>query len=359
MDRCHPHHERRYKPLVLDLPFGRKLIWDGRGLSLKDGRKVDDGTYGLVVFKDGVPVDVLPQPLPVFTPPPCVPQPEPCSDGDGSGSVELDPSAANLSRWNETGRLLTTLSVVAGDHVNAAGHGTAWDPLRLSLSLPQSRLALQSVTTDVLPVTGSGDESSPYQIRHAKPAGFTGGPGFGGFAFDSYGHAIGYIEPPAAGVNQITVAPGTLTAQPDTGVVVMSLAELHSGALSVELVDGTLAVDMFGRVTGFSPTVRQPDAWRFVVGLATGTEVEIEFATTYAGQIRGTALGLPLTNATAVSQPSGYSAVLDGTVVNCWSVLGRLEMKTIAVVDAGDHALTLTVPASVSTPVIVDLSLCQ
>jgi hypothetical protein len=355
-----PPPPRRYEPFVLDLGLGRKLIFDGHGLSVSGASSVPDGTYGLMVFQDGVPIGVLPQPLPVYTPPPCVPPPEPCGDG-GSGSggdLALDPSAANLSRWNLLGQLLTAVNVVGGDRVHVTGSGAQGDPLRISVSLPASRLALASGSPGMLTLSGEGTDDSPYLMGHAKPASFTGGPGYGGFAFDSYGHAVGYEAPPASGVNQVTAAPGTVEVLSGTGVVVLTLSELHHSGLEIETGWGTVTVDQFGRVSEFAPAVPAPRSWRVVTSLASSTEAQITFDTDVPGQVRGSVLGLGLADSASVAAATGWSATLDGVSVNCWSVHRRLEMKTIASIDPGAHVLILSAPSNVATPVIVDLDLC-
>lgn len=358
-DHCGKPPERRYEPFTVGLPFGRTLIWDGRGLSVTRGRKVPDGTYGLAVVKDGVLVDLEPQPLPVYTPPACVPPPQPCGDGGQGGDLVLDPSAANLSKFNLLGQLLTTLRVVGGDRVTVSGSGTDADPLRVSVSLPASRLALDTSTKDALKLTGQGTEDQPYMLDHAKPAGFTGGPGFGGFSFDAYGHATGYAEPPASGVNQVTATPNTLNVLSSTGVVVLSLASLHSAVFQIDTGRGVLEVDTYGRVTDHTPYDPPLRSWRFVSSLASATQLSAAFETSEIGFVRGSVLGLPLSASTAVvSPPVGYSATIDGSLVNCWAALGRLEMKSMSSLAEGEHTLVLTSPSNVATPVIVDLDLC-
>ena len=340
--------------------MGRKLVWDGSGLSLYGEGKVPDGTWGLLVFRDGALVDVLPEPVPVYTPPPCVPPPDPCGPGSGGvgGEVSIDPSAANLSRLNPLGQLLTTLAVEGAGGVTVTGSGAPGSPLRISAGSGQTQMALISSTPAMLPVTGQGTSASPYTVSHAKPANFSGGPGYGGFAVDSYGHIIGYADPGQSGVNQVTAVAGTVDVKVGTGVALLSLAQLHSNTLEADLGSGILDVDIYGRVTGWTPAATPIDSWRFVVSFAAATAVDLSFASAVDAQIKATVLGLPVTTGTAVQTPSGYSATLDGSAVNLWAVSGRLELKTMSQAAAGEHVLTINVAATVATPVIVDVGLC-
>jgi hypothetical protein len=90
---------------------------------------VPDGIYGRFSVLNGCLTGVLPEAVPVYTPPPCGPSPGPCNET--GGGVIIAPGANNLTSL-VSGRLLTELHAENGANVSITGDGTAASPLKIS-----------------------------------------------------------------------------------------------------------------------------------------------------------------------------------------------------------------------------------
>ena len=68
---CRCQKTPEYAPFEVELFPGRKLVYDGRGLTLEGAPLIPDGVYGLVVVQNGRVVDLKPAEAPGYTPGPC------------------------------------------------------------------------------------------------------------------------------------------------------------------------------------------------------------------------------------------------------------------------------------------------
>jgi hypothetical protein len=349
----------------VDLPFGQKLRYDGRGLEMEPPNPPPDGVYGDVVVDGGTISEVRPASLPVYTPAPCAPLPEPCGD-QGDGWPGLDPSYANLTRLDPAGRVVTKIYVDPGKNISATGVGSAEDPLRISSSVDAPRIKFLSLTPDVLPLTGGGSEENPGQLAHAASP-LAAGP-HGSLTTDAYGHVTAYdLDSSASGMTLVDVVPMTLTKDENNGAVILGLPVHFNSEVEFDTDTSRVTVDIFGRVIAVAPADNASFGRhvKFFQGLR--TDFSFAFATGYRGRVRASYrgdLGLNVSGSGLAAMPSSVSVFLDGDAQDAYAVLdgGRVvgfEFYAPEYSAPGPHTVSVTSAVSVSSPGFLDVSLCR
>jgi hypothetical protein len=361
-----------YPAFDILLPFGVRLKYDGHGLYLTPGVPPSDGTYGDVVVKDGALLTAKAAPLPVYTPAPCVPSAEPCGDqgsgggsGSGSGAPSLSSDAGNLLTYDASGYLLAKVYVTGA----VSGTGTASNPLSAATgSGGGGTVALRSDTPTILKLEGAGTASQPWRLSHVAPTNNVSG-SHGGLTLDAFGHVTGFVDTgdSAAGIMIIQAVPGTVDVTVERGAAVIGLPFKHSGQFIVNTDDWALTVDIYGRIVSAAPRDNFVScAWSRVFK-GSRTSFAMSLVTTHAGKIRGTYRGdlgitastdqgltaLPSTVTVTVADMSVEAfARLDGTRVT------GLEFVTSEVFAPGTYQIAVTLPAAITAPGILDVTLC-
>lgn len=234
------------QPFDVCLPFGRSLHFDGICMSVQGEPTIADGEYGVIVVENGCIVGAKPNPVFQYTPPPCTPAAEPCDDGTGSGTLELQSSNCNMLSVDAAGRYGVYLIVEAGDNISLSGCGTNQNPLRISASVDVDAACYINVENDkVLTITGTGSVSNPYIIG-LPDSGVTAGT-YNGITVDRFGRVTG-AENLTSGIVSVVDGNGIAT-NLMSGVLTISLAESGIDAGSYLLGGYEVELDLAGRVT--------------------------------------------------------------------------------------------------------------
>lgn len=358
----------RHPPFTVFLPFGDRLVYDGEGFHLVRGHGQRDGTFGLVVARDGTIERLEPAPVPAYTPPPCLPAPDPCGDM-GEGSAELSTEQGNLLKLDLMGNLLARLHVT-GDGVEVSGYGTLDSPLTVKAEAGSSDVHLRSDTPDILGLEGAGTAASSWRLSHLPPAANVAGT-HGAFRLDSYGHVTGFVDTDqTVGLITVQALPGTLVVTTEQGAAIVSLPEYFSGEFSFETDRMILTVDMYGRITrvvGRVPSVECGWARTFQ---GTRSSFGMSVTTTRTGRIRGTyrgGLGVTVPKASEtyglIALPSSVTVTVAGESADAFArvvatdVIG-LEFVTPLAYDAGTYEIRVELQNAISVPGIMDVTLC-
>jgi hypothetical protein len=373
-DKCFPRHSRGTSgcpPVKAETLFDGTFVFDGRCLFHEPGLVPPDGVYGRFVVADGKVTEFLPEEIPTYTPPPCVPEPEPC--GEGGEGAEVSPLAGNLTKKDTDGTLLTRLYTSSTDSVTLSGNGTAGSPLRAVAagSVPGGGGgggggSIISATPDVLPVQGN-------TISHATSAG--GGQILNSIEFDAYGHAIGASSAPGfEGVKAVEVEDAAIKKEENNGVVLLTLPMKFNNPPEIQAGDTVLDVDIYGRVTGFRQGTGDAANDRISEVIeGNWRDLTVEFDTHTAGKIRvgywgDLTLNLGGGFAGFAPTPAGVIVKLDGTVMRAFlkytgTYVQGFEAVTNGTVQAGAHSLTVTITATgivpTSYPGLVDIWVCR
>jgi hypothetical protein len=314
------------------------------------------------VVERGVVSGLRPPPVPAYTPPPCLPAPEPCGDGDAA--VELSTDAGNLSVWDAGGKLLTKLYVLNSEGVTVSGKGVVGDPLRITLDLPDSAVHLVTGSPAAISVTGQGTGDNPFQVAHATQS---GGGSLGGFTLDAYGHVVSYEGDNVVGVVSVTALPGTVEHETAGGAVVLSLPSFFDGETDVDTDQGVARFDQYGRLTGFAGASQAHDDFGFL-GTVALSDYSYPFSTQRSGKIKGAlrgALGLTVAAAGYSPAPPSVSVKVDGLAMaaHLWAPAAgaaqALEFVSNGALAPGDHTLSVAVDSGAPTVCSLDFRLCQ
>jgi hypothetical protein len=357
---------RRYAPFVVPLSFGARLEYDGIGLLYVPGSPPEDGVYGDVTVKGGAVAGARPAPVPSYTPAPCVPAPDPCGD-PGGGGAEPSAQAGNLLALDPFGRLLVRLFAEGAGGVEVTGDGTYQSPLRITAASQGGEApALRSDTPDVLEAAGLGTQAAPWRLSHRARQGVAGSRA--GLVLDGYGHVTGFSETSAPqGVTMIQAAPGTVEVTVSNGAAVVGLPAKFVREMTVQADDSVLTFDLYGRATRIDPYVPVADgAWsRTFQGPRTAFEAA--FQTARSGRIRVSYSGdLNLAVASGrglAALPSSVQVTVAGEPVEALARLDGLqvigfEAVTAFAYAAGPYSVTVTLPAQVTAPGLMDVRLC-
>jgi hypothetical protein len=364
---CWPRDYRRVRPcdpVEITAPFVGTIRFDGRCLTHEPDPAVLDGVYGRFVVEGGRVTRFLPETVPAYTPPPCAATPEPCDDCEGEG-VELSTDAANLSKLDVNGRLLTQLVVSSSGNVQISGNGTASNPLRVTVVESSSQTGeIVSATPDILGVAGGT------VLSHLPSAG--AGEIINGIEFDAYGHALKASSAGTGetGVTTIVTNPDAIEKTEQNGAVSLTLPTMFTANLELSTGRQILYVDMYGRITAVTDAVIDeldelsyvmPGGWQ---------EIMFNFGTFYSGYMRVTYtgdLGFTTSGAYGLGQlTTGCSALLDTLPLQAFIRYdgGRavgFEARSTMEVLGGSHVLALTVPSPVPNDAmgILDIGRCR
>ena len=331
-----------YPPFECCLPVGRALHWDGQGLTLTDGPQPNDGIYGQVVVEGGCVTALRPAEVPVHVPPPCVAAPEPCYTENGA-------------------------------HIQITGTGTLQDPLKVTGQVVPNDTKLINDSPDLLSLDGTGSLNDPYRLAHRKPPAplpIT----MGGFTVDGGGHIQNYTPPAnTEGVKKIQPQPPTgvievTESSQYPGVVLISLTERFTSQRQFHAGDEVITLNQYGQVTAIEEAPAPLSlADRFAQSFSgSRTEMLHSFETRLTGRFRISYRGDvgAVSGAGMLEAPAGFSFNLDGQTQAAWLFVtgGRalgFEMLTANAYTAGPHLLTVTLPAAVTSPGLLDVVLCQ
>jgi hypothetical protein len=150
----------------------------------------------------------------------------------------------------------------------------------------------------------------------------------------------------------------------NAGAVLLSLPTMGFGHEQTVLAyDKTLTVDLHGRIKAIEPRESLAVSERFCQTFEAGlTSMAFPFATVTAGRVRLSLAGNFSSGGTGiVALPAGYSVALDGTAVPAFlnNNSKSLEGLTTYAQQAGEHELTVTLPAASVGFSVLDVSLCQ
>lgn len=254
------------QPFEICLPFGGRLFFDGACLHAEPGRNVPDGTYGVIVVKDGCIVDARPNPVFEYTPGPCAPAAVPCDESSGGGGIELAPGACNLLTRNASGQYGVFLNTEDGDGASVDGCGSTTRPLRISVASQDiEKTHIQSEDRQAVQLSGQGTANNPYVIGLAE----TGiAPGdYGGFTVDQYGRITKFASTTEGTIYSIVEGPG-IKVTSTSGVATISLDSVINGG-TYNLGGYNVSLDLAGRVTdieqgiALEPAVYDPYYYMF------------------------------------------------------------------------------------------------
>lgn len=381
------------KPLEVCIGFGRQLVYDGNCFRLDNPETlITDGWYSEFQVIDGCIVEARQAALPIYTPPPCAPVPEPC-DGGGSGDgITIAPDTCNLSRWNSSGQLLTTLSVQPGSGVTLSGCGSINDPLIVSLDQGgDASVYITSLSPSWLTVSGSGSSIDPYILQMVSSP--LGAGTYAGFEIDDFGRITGYTTPEASGVIGIVGGPG-IEADNQAGLVTISLGtsgvtagtytlggynvtiastgQVTNVVRQINTVSGVytfgdyeVAVNEFGSITEITALTTLPTMSYSKLFTGTRSEMSAIFETTVPGKFRisykgnlGTYSGtvteglMPYTGLITLlinGSPQAIYCVVSGTTIV------ELVVLTASAYTAGTQEFELTVPTAVTSPGMLNI----
>lgn len=360
-----------YDSFNLCLPFGASLSYDGTGLKYTEPKNIS-GT-GLVKVIEGCVTDLVAEEVPIYTPPPCTPAVSPCDDSGSSTSgsgVILSSDSSNLLTWDSSGYLLGALNVRAGSNITITGAGTATDVMVISGSIEPNDTFVTAGTPNLITVTGQGTQASAYNISHVRqassPAQSTG------LVVDDGGHVVSYEPPTTAGlITSVVGIPGVVDVETTNTVVSVTLptmSGLQPIPPKIVTSDRIFSVDVYGRITGsemaetgelpYLPFSMILTGARTIMTHQFITKGSAKFRIKYSGNA-GSATGNGL-----ITPPAGWDMTVDLQSVDFYlyvvngTVMGA-EALTADSYLAGTHLVTLTVPAEINTPGILDIVPCQ
>jgi hypothetical protein len=161
--------------------------------------------------------------------------------------------------------------------------------------------------------------------------------------------------------------PDTVDVTVERGAAIIGLPIKFQNPFTVATDEWTLSVDLYGRITAATP--RDPFvscAWsRLFKGAR--TSISMSIATTHSGKIRGTYRGdLGITASTdqgLTALPSTVTVSVAGTSVEAFARLDGtrvtgLEFVTSEAYSPGTYQIEVDLPAAISSPGIMDVSLC-
>lgn len=345
-------------PFDICLLFGARLSFDGDCLTFTPGTPPADGVYGKVLVQGGCLVGVDEETIPRYTPAPCTPAPAPCT-GDTSGALALSPDQRNILAWDASGRLLGAVFMEPGDNIAITGTGKQGDPFVVSGRIEPNDTFVVSFTKDILTVTGAGTQADPYQIGHVEAAEFAPGT-YAGFTIDKYGHVKRYTEPSTLGyVTDVRGIPGITEVTQQGSVVLVDLPVYFTAAQTVYTLDKKLTIDSQGRVTSIeaNTAVVATTHTRVFTGSRTDNTFNVDISS--AGRLRIRYTGATgLSSATLAALPAGYSVQVDGESVEAYGSASGIEAVTANAYEPETHEIVITTAAAVTTPAIMDVTLC-
>jgi hypothetical protein len=364
MTKCNPPAQpiKVYKPFTFDMGLFGILFYDGTGLSYKPGPEIVDGTYDLAILEGGRVVELLDPQACSYTPPPCPPAPVPCGDGGGASVIPIDPSSSNLSQLNPANQLLTKLYTQNTETVIHEGAGTANNPFKSTARIPDTTTHLSTTTPDVIEITGEGGVSKPYQINHKTPDNIELATGL---ETDQYGHVKKYSGSASPGVMVITSALETLDIKSKDGAVVADLKGIFNTPFTVEIDEGQLGIDQWGRIVDLTGSSGVKDNFHYLgpISLAGFT---FTFSLVRTGRLCGVMRGDFGRTATKAgfTQTAGISLTLDGNGLNAYfeadaslNVIA-LHFNSTSTINSGVHALNLAIASGPTMDGLVEMHLC-
>lgn len=249
------------------LPFGAAIVLSNGKLSYIEPNlpAIPDGVYTQFTVQNGCIITAGQADISTYTSTPCAPIPNPCDCFNSSGTVsggtvQISSSQPNLSRLDSSGRLLTTLSVMAGPGISVMGTGAIGNPLIITAtgssgSSISSGVYLISGDT-ALEVSGTGIATDPYIVEH-KPHDLST-TFIKGMQFDVYGHLVSYTEPDAVDDTVTAVIAGagiSVDRNQRTGVVTVGLEKPVKPATgSYTIGDYTILLDDYNRIYSITNT---------------------------------------------------------------------------------------------------------
>lgn len=384
------------EPLDVCLGAGRRLTYDGYCFSVRGNVSIEDGWYTEVRYQDGCVVEARQAPLPIYTPPPCAPVPEPCG-GSGEGSVTLSPDTCNLSRWDAAGELLTTVNLVAGSGVTISGCGSVNSPAVISAASSDSHTYIVSGSPQQLQITGSGTITDSYILRMTDSPLAPGT--YGGFTTDSFGRIVGYATPESSEIVGIVAGPGldvnvtggiATVALNNSGVVegtysfggydvqvdatgrMLDIARtIATPAGNYILGDYSITLTDTGSIAAINPVTTLPTASFSRVYLGNRDTMVMQFTTTMPGKFRITYkgnLGITLPVAPGIQRYAGSDIVVrinnDAQILYCEGQTGGTGVGYVATTtlilsgaayQAGTQLLEIELTTAIEDPGIIDI----
>lgn len=349
------------------LPFGGSLAFDGECITFTKPTQVpDDGIYDSFVVQNGCITEARKADLPTYTPPPCTPIPAPCYD-TGNGTITLSPDAANLLYWDSSSRLMGKLFYENSGEIVISGNGTAGSPLRISANIAPDVTTITSTTPDVLLL--NNPDTNVFTLAMAAISNSVVGT-HAGFEIDRYGRVVGYTEPAAGGVTEVRGTEGNIEVSGAQGVYIINLPSLHTTEKKVQAGDQELTIDMQGRVSQIDNSAQAVGDRFSTIISGSWTTNSFSFVSTVSGRMRISYKGNIKTTTSAVTEglvilPSDIQLFVDSQSVSGYAVVTDsqyiigIEALTPNMYLAGDHTVALVSTDNITSPLILDVSLCQ
>lgn len=227
-----------YRPFTVCLFNGVQLSYDGTGFTATEPT-IPDGVVSKVVVKNGCITQYTGDRDPVYSPPTCVPSPEPCCSDSTSSAVTISKSPGNTLQVKLDG-LYASTRLNNGDGVSISGTGTTVDPYVVSIDF--TGVTLPSVQSgDVTSVTVSEEDNSVYRVN--LPDKFTATQEHLGFSVNQKGVVTSIDDSVVVITNIVGTLPVVATTE-DSGVVRVGLKVVDGvvgtynlGAYQVQLSD--------------------------------------------------------------------------------------------------------------------------
>jgi hypothetical protein len=160
---------------------GIRYVYDGEGISTETVATLPNGVYNQFTLENGCITSATTTPLPIYTPPPCIPVG--LSGSGGSGNVAISPNTSNLTTLAIDG-LYTTIYTDA----TLSGDGTINNPLKVvGGSGGGSGGSTSVVAGQGTTVTSIGGAYSVSIAKSPLPSGT-----YNGITFNSLGIATAY-----------------------------------------------------------------------------------------------------------------------------------------------------------------------
>lgn len=158
---------------------GVRYVYDGTGISTESVSTLPDGTYNQFTLENGCITSVTSNPLPIYTPPPCIP----VGSAEGvAGNNTVSPNTTNLTSLAIDG-IYTTLVT----DKSLAGDGTASNPLKVVNGNNGTGGTTTIVAGQGTTVTSTGNTYAVNIAKSTLPSGT-----YNGISFNSLGIATGY-----------------------------------------------------------------------------------------------------------------------------------------------------------------------